>query len=212
MAKAKPAIDLEEDAAKPPPTNQQLKEISAMVNRMLSMEAELATKAEELKALSTKIERMSSTDIPEAMKLIGLKMYGLDDGRIVEIKENDYGGYTKENEPAVFKFLRANGHGDLIKSTVDIVLGKGKEHLVEKIKKVLSQKAYEGIVIEFKEAVHPSSFKAFVREQLEGGKKLPKQVAIFHKMETIIKEPNHGKRKDSSSKKQTSSKGKQDLF
>ena len=215
MAKAKPpVIDVEGDSVKPPPSDSQLGEISSMVVFMLSLEEQAKKKAEELYTLNQKIDRMSTNDIPEAMKLIGLKFFGLDDGRIVKVEESDHGSYTKENEPAVFNFLRKNGHGDLIKSVVGITLGKGMEYLADKLKKVLSQKAYEGVVVEFKESVHSSSFKAFVREQLEAGKKLPKQVSIFHKMETIIKEPNHGTSKKqtntNTSKKQTSKKP--DLF
>lgn len=204
---AKSQIDLGEDAQKPLPSNTQLQEIAWMVNHLLSLEVEYVQKESELKMLGQKIERISATDIPEAMKIIGLTMYRLEDGRTVEVKSDDYGSYTKENEPEVFKWLRNKGHGDLIKSAVGIILGKGREHLVEKLHKVLNQKAFEGCVVEFKESIHGGTFKAFVREQLMEGKSLPKQIAIFHKSETIIKEPNHG-----ATKKQTSSKASKDFF
>ncbi len=169
---------------------------------MLKLEREYLAGQELLKQVANKIDRMSSTDIPEAMKAVGLTLFKTTDGKVVEVKENDYGSYTKENEPAVFSFLRKNGHGDIIKSALDVVIGKGKEHLVAKLQKVLGQKAYEGCVVEFKETIHASTFKAFVREQLEEGKPLPKQIAIFHKSETVIKEPKNG----NSKKAATSSK------
>jgi len=200
------AIDLEEDAVKPPPTNEQMKEVADMVATMLRLEKECLATQEVVKALDAKIERMSSTEIPEAMKAIGISLFQMTDGRVVEIKEDDYGSYTKKNEPAVFKWLRQHGHGDMIKNAIALQLGKGKEALVDKLKKVLQQKAYVGVVMEVRESIHPGTFKAFVREQLTEGKQLPKQVAIFHKSETIIKEPKNG-----NSKKSSNSKSK-DLF
>lgn len=196
------AIDIEADSKKPAPTNKQLKEIYGMVEMLIKLQKEYLAGQELLKQVNAKIERMSSTDIPEAMKAIGLKIIKTTDGKVVEINEADYGSYTKENEPAVFKFLRKNGHGDIIKSALSVAIGKGKEHLVEKLQKVLGQRAYEGCVVEFKETIHASTFKAFVREQLEDGNPLPKQIAIFHKSETIIKEPKNG----NSKKATTSSK------
>jgi hypothetical protein len=206
MAKAKPqqspSIDLEDDAQKPAPTDKQLKEITALVATMIKLQKDYDAGQELLKQVGAKIERMSSTDIPEAMKAVGLTLFKMTDGKVIEINEADYGSYTKDNEPAVFKFLRKSGHGDIIKSALAVAIGKGKEHLVAKLQKVLGQKAYEGCVVEFKETIHPSTFKAFVREQLEEGKPLPKQIAIFHKSETIVKEPKNG----STKKAATSSK------
>ena len=210
--KAKPAIDLEEDAVKPPPTNEQMKEVATMVATMLRLEDELTKANEVVTSLSNRIERMSSTEIPEAMKLIGLTLFQLTDGRVVEIKEGDYGSYTKDNEPAVFKWLREQGHGDMIKNAIALNMGKGKEALVVKLQKVLQQKAYAGVVMEVKESIHAGTFKAFVREQLTEGKRLPKQIAIFHKSETIIKELKNGTSKKGSTSSKQASTGKQDLF
>ena len=88
-------------------------------------------------------------------------------------------------------------------------MGKGKVALVVKLQKVLQQKAYAGVVMEVKESIHAGTFKAFVREQLTEGKRLPKQIAIFHKSETIIKELKNGTSKKGSKQAST---GKQDLF
>jgi hypothetical protein len=214
MAKAKPKIDVEADTEAPPPTDVQMKQISDMVNNMLQLQQELLEAQAVCSAFVNQIERLSGTDIPEAMKAIGMTMFKMADGRIVDLKEIDIGSYTKENEPAVFKWLRANEHGDLIKSEIGLLLGKGKEHLVTKLQKVLQQKAYEGCVIEIKEGIHASTFKAFVREQLAAGVSLPKQVSIFHKTETIVKELKNGNSKKGSTSSKGNSSGKvgQDLF
>jgi hypothetical protein len=215
MAKQKPAIDLEEDAVKPPPTDTQLKGITGLCERMLKLQAEHAALMATAEAIQTKINYLSETEIPAAMKEVGMDSFSLKDGRTVEVKEEDYGSYTKDNEPAVFKWLKAKGHGDMIKSAAVVEFGKGNEALVEKLQKVLLQKAYKGCVAAFKETVHAGTFKAFVREQLAEGKPLPKQVAIFHKSETIIKEKQNGNSKQSkTSSKGTTKQGasKQDLF
>jgi hypothetical protein len=206
MAK-KPAVDLEADAVAPAPTDTQMKQVTAMVQTMLDLERDLLKAQEVCAAFAARIDRMSSTDIPEAMKAIGLTMFQLSDGKMVKLEEEDYGSYTKDNEPAVFKWLKAQGHGDMIKNALNVQIGKGKETLVEKLQKVLLQKAYAGCVVEVKESLHATTFKAFVREQLAEGKRLPKQISIFHKSTIDIKEPKNGSRKKGS----TSSKDT-DLF
>jgi len=185
-------IDLEEDSKAPAPTDDQLGQITDLVAQLLKLQQQLVAANEVATKISNKIERLSGTDIPEAMKVIGLTMFKLSDGRVVELNEMDIGSYTKDNEQAVFSWLRKNNHGDMIKNALSVQIGKGKEALVDKLKKVLGQKAYDGCVVEVKENIHASTFKAFVREQLAEGKQLPKQIAIFHKSETVIKEQKHG--------------------
>jgi hypothetical protein len=216
MAKQKPAaINLEEDAVKPQPTNEKLKGISGLCERMVKLQAEHAALMVAAEAVQNKINYLSETEIPAAMKEVGMDSFKLTDGRTVEVKEEDYGSYAKYNESEVFKWLKVKGHGDMIKSAAVVEFGKGNEALVDKLQKVLLQKAYKGCVVAFKETVHASTFKAFVREQLAEGKPLPKQIAIFHKSETIIKESKNGKSTNSkNSTKGTANKGasEQDLF
>lgn len=200
---AKKKIDLEEDAKSPAPTPEQLSNIYSMVATMRKHQKEAAELAEKAGVAANKAMRLSEAEIPEAMKAIGLKKLPLEDGSELEIKEDDYGSYTKPNEPAVFRWLRKNGHASMIKNQLSILFGKDDATKIKKLEKVLSQKGYAGIVVEKKESVHAGTFKAFVREQLLEGKALPKQIAIFHKSETVIKEPKNGK---------ATKRSKQDLF
>ncbi len=212
-AKKKPAIDLAADAASIQPTNQQMSEVSKMCDAVKKIQVQIeeaTTKLSQLTGLQTKLVEV---DIPEAMKAIGMKSFTLDDGRVVAVEVNSYPSYSNENEAAVFAWLRKNGHESIIKNVLNVRFGKGDDAKAAALEKFIMSKKFSDW--EKKESIHAGTFKAFVREQLAEGKKLPKQIAIFDKSIAVIKEPKNGSQVKTSSGKASvkgSSVKAKDLF
>ena len=72
----------------------------------------------------------------------------------------------KDKADADNSWIRENGHGELIKNVVSVQFGRGEDDRAKEVIDVLKK---EGLLPEQKENVHPSSLKAFVREQVESG-------------------------------------------
>jgi hypothetical protein len=204
--KAKPAINIEEDAQAPAPSNDTILQITDLCKYAKNTQAKIDELNSQLAQQQGHLAKLLEVDIPEAMKVAGLKAFTLEDGSVVQCETKNYGSYTKENEPAVFAWMRKNGHGSLIKNIIAIQFGKGEDEKAEKLKALLVSKKFTNFIQN--ESIHAGSFKAFVREQLEAGNKLPKQIAIFPKTETTIKEPKNG----NPSKKASSQASSQDRF
>ena len=66
--------------------------------------------------------------------------------------------------------MRSNGFEDLIKNTVTASFGRGQDNQVSELIKVCVKKF--GFNYNKKEKVEPMTLKAFVREQVEGGKEI----------------------------------------
>lgn len=216
VARAKPVIDLEEDSEAPLPSNEAILQITQMCGYVRDIQTKIADLTAQINQQTGHLTKLTEVDIPEAMKIAGLMAFTLADGSVVNVSTENYASYTKENEPAVFAWLRKNGHESIIKNVIEVKFGKGADSKAEALVKFLETKKFEEWAK--KESIHAGTFKAFVREQLADGKKLPKQIAIFPKTVATIKDVQngHSSKKTNTSPTQSSrgssSKGKQDLF
>jgi hypothetical protein len=83
-----------------------------------------------------------------------------------------------------FKWLRDNGHGDLIKNQVSATFGKGEDISANDFIDKISSLGYEPTQ---KVWVEPMTLKAFVREQINEGSELPMdKFGVFVGAETKI--------------------------
>ncbi len=106
----------------------------------------------------------------KAMSSVGLSSFVLKDGTKLKIETFYRGSIPKAREGEAFQWLYENGHEDLIKNEVKCAFGKGEDEKAEQLMRTLTDSHFN---YESKKAVHPSTLKAFVREQLENGKSLP---------------------------------------
>lgn len=183
-------IDLEEDAAPLAPTNDAILQITQMCQYVRVTEEKIADLTAQLATHNKHRLKLLELDIPEAMKVAGLKALTLEDGAVVSVDSSKHGSYTKENEAKVFDWLRKHGHESLIKNVIEVKFGKGEEARAQALIKVLETKKFTDWAQ--KQSIHANTFKAFVREQLEAGAKLPKTISIFEHTTTSIKEKQNG--------------------
>lgn len=167
------ALTIPTAAALALPSNEAIKEISALAARQVQLEDRIAKGMALLEDLGKQLKQVNSVDLPTAMQAAGVKSIGLPDGSKVEVNDFVAAQIKEENRPKAHTWLRKNKLGSLVKTTVDIVFGMGEEKKAAAFMKSLNTK---GIPFKAKEAVHPQTLGALVRERLGAGKALPPQI------------------------------------
>lgn len=104
-------------------------------------------------------------DLPEMMRGLELTQFKLEDGSVVEVKDEIDCSITEANRGRAHAWLTANGFGGLIKSVVSLSFSADEHEQ--------AVKTAEEIGGELKEAVHPATLKSFVKEQREKGVAIP---------------------------------------
>ena len=115
---------------------------------------------------------------------LGLKIFTLTDGYKLDVKTFYRGYISKNRTEEAHDWLRDNDHADLIKNDVICSYGKGEDHdalvLMGKLEEM-------NVDYENRKSVHPSTLKAFVREQINEGSELPMDTfGVFVGAETKI--------------------------
>jgi len=179
-------VDLEEAAMQLSQVdNNDLKQVAALVRQQLILEQRVEDLTAELKKAQLDLAHVSGEALPAALAEHGLTELKMADGSKVTVATVISANISKERSEAAHQWLRDNGFGDLIKNTVSVTFGKGEdEKAVELVKELDS----EGFNVDQKEAVHPSTLKAFCKEQIEKGSEIPSELfGIFIGQKTTIK-------------------------
>ena len=125
---------------------------------------------ESLDRAITKLRELEEKILPEKFAELGLAEVKLKDGSSVSIRSIYRGHISRENTEKAFEWLRDNNHGDLIKNEVKVQFGRGEDLKAKYAKDFLEK---NGVSFSDREAVHPQSLSAFIRDQTERGKALP---------------------------------------
>ena len=155
------SIDIDQD---------NVKSISDKCNQLNELQSQLKEKEESISLLKHKIRDMEERIIPEMMQQAGVSLLKLKDGSTVEVKPFYAAKIPESRVEEAFSWLREKGFEDLIKNTVTASFGRGQDNQVSELIGVCEK---FGFNYNKKEKVEPMTLKAFVKEQVEGGKKLP---------------------------------------
>lgn len=177
-----------EKEAKQVPADDKLKLIADLCDKHLALEDEIELIEKELKEAKAKLFDLSADKIPTAMSDAGCESFTLTGGQVVSVETGYQAHIKKTNVVPAHAWLRDHGHGGLIKNEVKIELGVGEEEKVKVIEDFLDA---QGQSFKRKEAVHASTLKSFVREQMEQEEcSLPQDLfGVFEYKVTKIKDP-----------------------
>lgn len=151
-------------------SDKSLKIVGDLAAKQLKLEQELTELEDQLKLKKEELTQVSEKDLPEALAECGLSEIKLLDGSKVTVKPYYQANPPKEKYEEAMAWLRTHGHGDLIKNDVTVSFGKGEDTNAAEFKLHLIE---SGTSFTDKTGVHPMTFKAFVREQVETGQNLP---------------------------------------
>ena len=104
------------------------------------------------------------------MHKAGVSLIKLKDGSAVEVKPFYAARIPLSKVDDAFTWLRENGHGDLIKNNVMLTFGRNQDNEAKSLIADLREKGHN---VKQAEKVEPMTLKAFVKEQIQGGKNVP---------------------------------------
>ena len=155
-------MDIKED--------KQLKVVADLAKYQDTLETKIKRAEEDLATLKEQFKQVSQVDLPEALAETGLSEVKLVDGTKITVQQFYNASIPKDKTDEAFTWLGDNDHADLIKNTISCDFGRGEDGNAKVLKESL---AGSGISFTDKVGVHPQTLKAFVREQVESGQKLP---------------------------------------
>ena len=151
-------------------SQENIKSISDKCHQLQQLQKQYKEKEEELSKIKSKVRDLEERIIPEMMQEAGVSKIKLKDGTEVEVKPFYAAKIPESRVDEAFSWLRGKGFEDLIKNTVTANFNRGQDNQVSELIKVCEE---QGFAYSKKEKVEPMTLKAFVREQVEAGKKIP---------------------------------------
>lgn len=147
------------------------------------IENEIATLEQAIKDKKAELQNIRQKVIPDLLRSAGLGSFSLDDGTLVELKDELFPDIPAAKREEAYDWLRANGHGDLIKHEIKIMFGMGEDETACAIRNQLST---HNTPLNFteKETILPQSLRAWVREQERKGRDLPEDLFSVHRVTT----------------------------
>lgn len=125
---------------------------------------------QELKEAKDALRTTEREDLPMLMAELGISELKLEDGSVVKVVEEVDCRISDATRERALAWLADNGFGGLIKTQVVAVFGRGeRDQALKAFEKLVDEPAD----VSLKEEVHPSTLKAFVKEQIAAGTALP---------------------------------------
>jgi len=166
------------------PAEDVLARLAVLGSEQLKLEQHIARGEALLKQLNAELHQLRTKTIPEAMTAAGVAKFGMLDGSEVVIEKQYFASIPSEDaiekaqsnlerqelldrRRAALTALRDSGNGDIIKNQFRQQFGRGEDALAAQLAAILRKR---GIEFTQTEGVHPSTLKAFVKEQLEKGR------------------------------------------
>lgn len=162
------------DAAKEEPAPEdKLKKIQFFGEKQRNLVKEIAAAENTLNMLKEQLRRVQEQDLPEAMDAIGMTVFKLEDGTEIKVKPFYAASIPEDRKDEAFQWLKDNEFDGMIKADVKVSFGKGEFEIAKSFVEFIRGFNEKAIDPEYKENVHWQTLRAFVKEQIEGGKPLP---------------------------------------
>jgi hypothetical protein len=177
----------EQLAQAPLKTDNILAQIAGVARDILAAQIAVDEAEEALRQAKQHLKTLQEDVMPELMAAAGQEELTTIDGLKVSITDMVRGQPTKEKEREAFKWLRDGGNGGIIKSEINVDLGKAKE---EEIKKAVDALRAAGLTKAFhKQSVHWQTLGSLVREKLSKGEDVPLELLGVHMWKQAVVKP-----------------------
>lgn len=157
------------------PSNAGQAEVAELARQQILLEDQIVETEQIVKNLKRDLRTLSEETLPAALAEHNLAGLPLLDGPVEEIKVEPFyqAHISKAHQDDAFAWLTENDHADLIKAEVKTSFGRDQGEQVEIALEMLQAQGWD---VQLKQSVHPSTLKAFVREQMEAGQELPEDL------------------------------------
>lgn len=139
----------------------------------------LANLEEDVRAVKMRIDEMQSKILPDLfhqanVDRVGLPKEGNHPAFDAVLQPYYHARIPKENQEEAFTWLEDHGHGDLIKTTMKVELGRGERELAKKVQEALKKM---GVDYSQDLGVPWNTLTVWIREQIEKHQSPP--LALF---------------------------------
>ena len=178
-------MDLEKESTMIKVDTGKSQELSELCTRLLELQRQITRCEENIKELRSQERLLSENEIPNLMQQSGISSLKLTDGSSVEVKPFYAAKIPVSKTDEAFDWLSSNGYGDLIKNQVSLTFGKSEDNVANSLVEDLKSKGHN---VSQKKKVEPMTLKAFVKEQIQSGQKLPMDLfGVYVSNKTTIK-------------------------
>jgi hypothetical protein len=166
-------------------SEQSLAILRQKVELLREQEVAVEQAEEALKAAKEAARYTSEVTIPQIMEMCGIAEIKTGDGLTVSVKNVYQARIAEKNKEAAFQWLEDRGHGHVVRNDVSVSFSAGDSEGAGQAVDALNAM---GLDVSSKRSVHPSTLKALVKEQLEGGVHMPHDLfGIYECRRTVIK-------------------------
>lgn len=144
----------------------QTKAIGDLAVRQFQLQTRLKEYEAAMKTINEELKKISEYDLPNAMSEAGMSEFKLLDGSKISIKRVYAASVKVADRESAFAWMRERGHDSLIKTEVNVPLGKGAHEAAEAIMAKLREQ-FPDYTPQLDESVHWQTLRAFVKEQVE---------------------------------------------
>lgn len=177
-------LDLSELETIVGPTDDQLKEITALAQRQVAAERSVTSSQGSLDEAKRNLRRINENLLPDAMAEIGMNEFKLTNGTEIAIKEAIRASISEANRLPAHQWLNENGHGAIIRRSITITFSPGEESLHDAVTEFLDEKDIE---FDGRNAINHNTLTAWVRNQLREGNKVPDEIAHYEQRISKVK-------------------------
>lgn len=117
--------------------------------------------------------QITEEEMPALFDELGISSITLSTGETIGVEQTLHCGIPAHSHEQAMQWLRDNEHADLIKNELKLNFGKSEDNYIGEFLE-LAEKL--GLRYNKKEAVHPSTLKAFLREQMRSGATIPQDL------------------------------------
>jgi len=166
---------------------QDINRVRSLVAEYLALQDRITKGEALLKQLKEQARELEWVKLPAAMTENGVKRIERDDGSAVEVVSEVTGSIPEKNLSQAVQWLKENGHGGIVQTTLFMNFKKGMERQLSEAIEGLHSRGYEP---ELKSTVNHMTLKAWAREMVSSGAALPTELlGLFIGQRAKIKLP-----------------------
>lgn len=165
------------------PSGSDLANLARLAHLLGLANKRIADLEEEVAKAKKEAQGIAERDIPELMDHLGLKTFTTSNGFRIDVKKVIRASIPAGNKERAMRWLDENGHGGLIKRTVQVAFSRDQEQQARALGAELEEQ-FDSVSTDLK--VESATLRAFIREQLEAGQDIP--LELFGAFEQRIAE------------------------
>jgi hypothetical protein len=158
----------------PLPPEMTLTQLSSLATQQVSLEREIEEAEKKLSSLKEKHKQISENLIPDTLLGCGLTELKLADGTKITVTPYYSAKIPDEKTEQAYQWLDEHGHSGIVKCEVGAAFSRGEYQEAKRVLEKLQEAGYEQFSMT--QSVHHSTLKAFVKEQIESGEPIPRDL------------------------------------